>query len=314
MAGLLDTDHPAEHPADRIAADTSTGLTRTAGQRGSGAWWTRRAASTTLVGIAALYTLLPLVWLLFSLTKTLPELYGSNGFRPSSLRQVATNVADLFTQDGGIFGRWMLNTLGYSLVGATVATLLSVMAGYAFDKFDFRGRETWYALVIAGVLIPHTAIVVPLYLMLSKIQMTDTVWSVLIPVAVNPFDVYLARAYCSGAVPGELLEAARMDGAGELRTFFSVGLRMMAPAALTIFLFQFIAVWNNFFLPMVMLTNNDLFTLGQGLFTWSSAVGQNAHYTRLVVIGSAMTTVPLLLLFLPLQRRWRAGMAEGGLK
>ncbi|MDT0320062.1 carbohydrate ABC transporter permease [Streptomyces millisiae] len=278
------------------------------------AWWLRRGTATTITAIAAVYTLLPLVWLLFGVTKTLPELYGSNGFAPSAGFHVLDNVRDLFAQDGGLFGRWMLNTALYAVGGAAVATLLSVAAGYAFDKFDFRWREKWYALVIGGVLIPHTAIIVPLYLMMAEIRMTDTVWSVLLPVMVNPFGVYLARAYSSGAIPDELLEAARLDGAGELRTFFSVGLRLMAPGALTIFLFQFIAIWNNFFLPLVMITDNDLFTIGQGLFTWNSAVGQNPDYTRMVVVGSAVATIPLILLFIPLQRRWRAGLAEGGVR
>ncbi|QKV71807.1 carbohydrate ABC transporter permease [Streptomyces harbinensis] len=282
---------------------------RTTGNR-----WTGRATATTLVAIAALYTLMPLIWLLFGVTKTLPELYASNGFSPSAGFHVLGNIADLFRQDDGIFARWILNTAVYALGGAAAATLLSVAAGYAFDKFDFRGKEKWYALVIAGVLVPNTAIVVPLYLLMSNFQPTDTMWSVLIPVMVNPFGVYLARAYSSGAIPGELLEAARLDGAGELRTFFQVGLRLMAPGALTIFLIQFIGIWNNFFLPLVMITDNDLFTLGQGLFTWNSAVGQNPDYTRMVVVGSAVATLPLLALFIPLQRRWRAGMAEGSLK
>ncbi|WP_049570595.1 carbohydrate ABC transporter permease [Streptomyces sp. SBT349] len=283
-------------------------------QKQQQAWWAGRATATTLCAIAALYTLMPLIWMVFGVTKTLPELYSSNGFSPSAGMHVFDNIRDLFAQDNGRFARWILNTALYAIIGAAVATLLSVAAGYAFDKFAFRGREKWYALVIAGVLIPHTAIVVPLYLMMSEIQMTDTFWSVLIPVMVNPFGVYLARAYSSGAIPDEMLEAARIDGAGEIRTFFSVGLRMMGPGALTIFLFQFIAIWNNFFLPLVMVTDNDLFTIGQGLFTWSSAISQNPEYTRLVVVGSAVATIPLILLFIPLQRRWRAGLAEGGIK
>ncbi|RMI40001.1 carbohydrate ABC transporter permease [Streptomyces triticirhizae] len=281
---------------------------------GDRAWWMRRSFATLLCALAALYTLMPLVWLLFGVTKTLPDLYGSNGFAPSGGFHVLDNIRDLFAQDGGLYGRWLLNTAIYAFGGAAVATLLSVAAGYAFDKFEFRGREKWYGLVIAGVLVPHTAIVVPMYLMMSEIRMTDTMWSVLIPVMVNPFGVYLARAYSSGAIPNELLESARMDGASELRTFFSVGLRLMGPGALTIFLFQFIAIWNNFFLPMVMITNNDLFTLGQGLFTWNTGVGQNPDYTRMVVVGSAVATIPLILLFIPLQRRWRAGLTEGGIK
>ncbi|MEV1006960.1 carbohydrate ABC transporter permease [Streptomyces sp. NPDC049881] len=304
MTDVLTTGRPAPEATPRDSRPEQHG----------NAWWLRRSTATILCAIAAIYTLMPLVWLVFGVTKTLPELYSANGFSPSAGFHVFDNVADLFRQDDGVFARWILNTAGYALGGAAIATLLSVAAGYAFDKFQFPGREKWYAVVIAGVLIPHTAIVVPLYLMMSEIHMTDTYWSVLIPVMVNPFGVYLARAYSSGAIPDELLEAARLDGASELRTFFSVGLRLMGPGALTIFLFQFIAIWNNFFLPLVMITDNDLFTIGQGLFTWSSADGQNPDYTRMVVVGSAVATIPLILLFIPLQRRWRAGLTEGGIR
>ncbi|MDT0342451.1 carbohydrate ABC transporter permease [Streptomyces litchfieldiae] len=311
MTHLLDTERPPARPEDSRGG-RSPGRAARSGK--STPWWLSRTAATTLCAIAGVYTLLPLTWLLFAVTKTLPELYSGNGFSPSAGFHVWDNLQDLFTEDSGRFGRWMLNTAVYALGGALIATLLSVAAGYAFDKFAFRGKEKWYALVIAGVLVPHTAIVIPLYLMMANLQMTDTMWSVLIPVAVNPFGVYLARAYSAGAIPGELLEAARIDGAGEVRTFFAVGLKMMAPGAVTIFLIQFIAIWNNFFLPMVMITDNDLFSVAQGLFTWNSAVSQNPEYTRLVVVGSAVTTIPLLLLFIPLQRRWRAGLAEGGLR
>ncbi|MGP3972305.1 carbohydrate ABC transporter permease [Streptomyces sp. 6N223] len=303
---------PARTPARR--GRPAGPAPRAAGTGGGMPWWLRRSTTTVLCALAGVYTLLPLTWLLFAVTKTLPELYSGNGFSPSAGFHVVDNLRDLFAEDDGVFGRWLLNTAVYAVGGALVATLLSVAAGYAFDKFTFRGKEKWYAVVIAGVLVPHTAIVVPLYLMMSNLQMTDTIWSVLIPVMVNPFGVYLARAYSSGAISSELLEAARIDGAGEVRTFFSVGLRMMAPGAVTIFLVQFIAIWNNFLLPMVMITDNDLFSVAQGLFTWNSAVSQNPEYTRLVVVGSAVTTLPLLLLFIPLQRWWRTGLAEGGLK
>jgi multiple sugar transport system permease protein len=311
MTDLLDAERPSARPEKSSGGEPA----KPAAHTGGGApFWLRRSAATTLCAIAGIYTLLPLTWLIFAVTKTLPELYSGNGFSPSTGFHVVDNLRDLFAQDGGRFGRWLLNTTVYAIGGAFLATLLSVAAGYAFDKFAFRGKEKWYALVIAGVLVPHTAIVIPLYLMMANLQMTDTMWSVLIPVTVSPFGVYLARAYSAGAIPGELLEAARIDGAGELRTFFSVGLRLMAPGALTIFLIQFIGIWNNFFLPMVMITDNDLFSVAQGLFTWNSAVNQDPEYTRLVVVGSAVTTVPLLLLFIPLQRYWRIGLAEGGLK
>ncbi|MFC1443755.1 carbohydrate ABC transporter permease [Streptacidiphilus sp. N1-10] len=272
-----------------------------------------RGLNLGVCAVAGLYTLLPLVWLLFAITKTLPDLYGSNGFAPSGFHLWA-NLRDLFAQDGGVYPRWLLNSVLYAGAGAGLGTLASVMAGYTFAKYRFPGREKLYGLVVAGVLVPGTALAVPLYLLFSGVHLTNTVWSVLIPVAANPFGVYLARVYAAGSIPDELLEAARVDGAGELRTFFTVGLRLMGPGALTIFLMQFVSIWNNFFLPLVMLTDSRLFTTSLGLFTWNSSTSQNPDYLRMVVVGSAVSVVPLLILFLTLQRWWRRGLAEGGLR
>jgi multiple sugar transport system permease protein len=158
-----------------------------------------------------------------------------------------TNLVNVVTYNGGIFGRWALNSVLYSGVGAVVATICSLAAGYCLSKFTFRGREVWFNIILAGVMIPGTALALPLFLLMSQVGLVNTYWSVLLPSLVSPFGVYLGRIYAQAAVPDSLLEASRLDGAGEFRIFFTLVLRLMMPAAVTIFLFQFIGIWNNFF-------------------------------------------------------------------
>ena len=139
-------------------------------------------------------------------------------------------------------------------------------------------------------------------------------WAVFLPSIVSPFGVYLARIYAASSVPDELLEAARLDGSNEVRTFFTVATRLMAPALVTIFLFQFVAIWNNFFLPLIMLRDASLFPVTLGLYSWNSAIGQNPELRSFVIIGAFVSIVPLIIAFLSLQRFWSGGLAAGSIK
>ncbi|MFI6602117.1 carbohydrate ABC transporter permease [Nonomuraea sp. NPDC050536] len=275
--------------------------------------WMSRAAVNGLLIVATLYTLLPLTWLLFSSTKSLTDLYSTNGFAFGEFN-LFTNVRNVLAESGGIFFRWYGNSLLYAGMGASVSALVSVMCGYAFDKYDWLGKEKLFGLVLLGVLVPTTATAIPLYLLASKIGMVNTFWSVFVPVLVHPFGVYLARVLSSGYVPGEVLEAARSDGAGEIRTFVRVALPMLLPAFVTIFLFQFTAIWNNFFLPLVMLNDQHLYPLSLGLFTWEKQGNAFPEFHSLVITGSLLSVVPLLLVFVSLQRFWKAGMTAGSVK
>ncbi|NED89792.1 carbohydrate ABC transporter permease, partial [Streptomyces sp. SID11233] len=144
-----------------------------------------------------------------------------------------------------VYFRWYLNSLLYAGVGAALCAFVCVAAGYTFHVYRFPAKEKLFGLVLLGVLVPTTALALPMYLLASKVGVVNTFWAVFLPSLVNPFGVYLARVFCGGYVPGEVLEASRMDGAGELRTFWSIGLRMVMPGFVTIFLFQFTAIWNN---------------------------------------------------------------------
>lgn len=272
-----------------------------------------RGAVNVLLIIATVYTLMPLTWLVFAATKSLPDLYASPGFAFAGFN-LGENVSALTAESDGIYFRWYLNSILYAGGGAALGALISVACGYAFDKYQWTGKEKVFGLVLLGVLVPTTATALPLYLLASKVGVVNTFWAVFIPALVNPFGVYLARVLSSGYVPGEVLEAARSDGAGEVRTFASVALPMLTPAYVTIFLFQFTGIWNNFFLPLVMLSDQHLFPLSLGLYSWNTQVTSFPEYGTLVITGSLLSVVPLLLVFVFLQRFWRAGMTAGSVK
>jgi multiple sugar transport system permease protein len=163
------------------------------------------------------------------------------------------------------------------------------------------------------VLVPPTTLALPLYLLMSKVNITNTYWAVLLPSLLNPVGVYLARVFATASVPNELIDAARVDGAGELRTFAQIALPLLGPGMVTIFLFQFVAIWNNFFLPFVVLSDPNLYPVNVGLASWNFDPAAHELLFNLIVTGSLLAVAPLIALFLFLQRYWRAGLAFGGL-
>ncbi|WP_407361050.1 carbohydrate ABC transporter permease [Microbacterium sp. LBN7] len=271
-----------------------------------------KVAVNGLLILGSAYMVLPLLWLVFAATKNAGELYSGDAFAFGS--DLVANMQRLLGQDDGIFLRWLGNSILYAGVGAVLGGFVSLMAGYAFDKFEFRGKRGLYASVLVGVLIPNTATVIPLYLLAASIGLTNTIWAVLIPTLCNPFSVYLARVFSSGYLPAETLEAARVDGAGPIRSFLQVGLPMLVPGFVTIALFQFVGIWNNFMLPLIMLQNRDLFPSSVGIALWQSQVQQNPEFATLVIAGSFISVLPLIIAFVMLQRFWRAGLSAGSVK
>ncbi len=274
--------------------------------------WSYASVNGLLI-IGSLYMLFPTLWLVFSSTKSLTELYTTPAFSFAQMN-LAENVHNVLTAENGIFIRWMGMAFLYAGVGALVGGLISVMAGYAFDKYDFKGKKYWLALVMSGVLIPNTATVIPLYMLASKVGLSNTVWAVLIPVLCNPFGVYLARTFSQGYVPNETLEAARVDGAGTIRTFARVALPMMVPGYVTIGLFQFVGIWNNFMLPLIMLQNRNLVPVSLGMSFWQGYTKTTPAFTPMVITGSLLSVIPLLIAFIALQRFWKAGLTAGSVK
>jgi multiple sugar transport system permease protein len=266
-----------------------------------------------LLAAFALYFLLPVYWLVVAATKSTGDLFGTFGLwfaRPRLL----DNLGRVLTHDDGIYLRWMLNSVLYAGAGAAVATLFAAMAGYALAKYRFPGRAALFNVILAGVLIPGTALALPLFLMFSKIGLANTYWAVLLPSVVSPFGVYLCRMYAATTVPDELLESARIDGAGERRIFTTLVLRIMSPALVTIFLFQFVGIWNNYFLPLVMLSDPKLYPITLGLTSWQSFADRQPELYQLTIGGAFLSVLPLMAAIVVLQRFWRGGLTEGSLK
>ena len=276
--------------------------------------WASQAVVTGVLVLAAGYFLLPIVWVLVSATKSPGQLFSSFGLWFTDSPQLLENLQRLFTQDDGIFTLWVLNSLLYSGVGALVAMVLSGAAGYAFAKYPFWGREALFSMVLGGVLVPATVIALPLYFLLNIVGLTGSYWAVLLPSMVSPFGVYLGRIYANSGVPDEIIEAARLDGAGDVRIFTSIAARMMAPALVTIFLFQFVTIWNNYLLPLVMLNQTRTFPVTLGLTLWNSQTQRDPYFYTLVVTGSAVSVVLLVLVMISLQRFWRANLTAGATK
>lgn len=275
---------------------------------------TSRVLTTVLSIVVGIYFLLPIIWVAIASTKNSTDLFGTFGLWFSDQPQFVENVVSLVTYNDGIYFRWMLNSAVYAGVGAAVATIIATAAGYAFAKFSFRASNLMFGIVLGGVLVPGTALALPLYLMASQMGLANTMWSVLIPSLLCPFGVYLSRVYAASAVPDELLEAARIDGAGEAMIFWRVALRMMTPALVTIFLFQFVSIWNNYLLSLVMLANDELYPLTLGLSTWFQYADREPILYTLTVVGSFVAIIPLAIVILSLQGFWRSGLTEGGVK
>ena len=272
-----------------------------------------RSAAMLVMLICAFYFLVPIWWLFVASTKDRSQFTTTNPLWFGDFN-LFENIANLATYRDGVFFRWMLNSILYAGAGALLATLFATMAGYAIAKYAFRGREAAFNIILGGVLVPATALALPLFLLFSQIGATNTFWSVFLPSLVSPFGVYLARIYASSSVPDEIIEAARIDGAGEVRTFFTVATRLMAPAMVTIFLFQFVSIWNNFFLPLIMLRDEELFPVTMGLYVWNTQVSQIPEIRAYVIVGALLSIIPLIIAFLGLQRFWRNGLGAGGLK
>lgn len=271
---------------------------------------------TIIMALLAGYALLPLFWLVVNSTKTQRDLFSTFGLWFSGDFALWDNIVQTLTYDDGVFLRWFGNTLLYVVVGAGGATFLATLGGYALAKFDFPGKRAVFAVVLGAVAVPGAALAVPTFLMFSQMGLTNTPWSIILPSLISPFGLFLVWAFAVDAVPTEILEAARIDGAGEFRTFFTISARLLAPGFVTVLLFTIVATWNNYFLPLIMLSESTWYPLTVGLNAWNAqaaTAGGEAIY-NLVITGSLLTIVPIIVAFLFLQRYWQSGLAAGSVK
>jgi multiple sugar transport system permease protein len=279
-----------------------------------------RVPLSIVLGLLMIYFLIPFWWLIVNSSKTSSGLFGggSSLWFADDINYIG-NFIDLFTYSGGIYGRWLANSAFYAIAGGIGATVLAVLAGYGLAKFRFFGRRATFAILLGSVMVPTTALVIPTFVLFAQIGWTNTVWAVIFPTLLNPFGVYLMNVYARDAVPDELLDAARVDGAGEFRTFLQVALPLLRPAIVTVLLLSVVASWNNYFLPLVMLSDNRLFPVTVGIGVWQStastygAAGGQSLWS-IIVLGSLVSVIPLIIAFLTLQRYWQGGLSIGSLK
>lgn len=271
-----------------------------------------RVIPTIVLLIGAIYTLIPIFWVITASTKSQGELFSTFSFAPGT--GLWSNLVDLSTYQGGVYWKWALNSIVYAGGGALLSTLVSAAAGYALARYNFRGRAVVFNVLFAGVMLPQITLAIPQYFLMAEIGLANTYWAVLLPSIINPFGIYLATIYAQASVPQDTVEAARLDGANEFRIFRSLALPMMVPGLVTVFMLQFVGIWNNFLLPFIMLSDENLFPLTTGLYLLlNRGTGTPALYT-LAITGALLAIIPLALLMLFLQRFWRLDLISGSLK
>jgi multiple sugar transport system permease protein len=263
------------------------------------------------------YFMIPLAWLVIASTKNNADLFSTFGFWFSHHFNLFTNIHAVFAYSNGVFLRWMLNSLIYALVSAAGASFLATAAGYGFAKYQFPARGLLQGVVIGAIAVPTTALAIPTYLLFSKIGIVNTPWAIILPSLINPIGVFLMRVYASDAIPDSLIESGRLDGASDISIFLRIGLRMLVPGLITVFLFSLVSTWNNYFLPLVMLNNPKLYPITVGLAqlnaTANNGGGSQALFS-VVVTGSLLSIIPLIAAFLLLQRFWQSGLSAGAVK
>lgn len=270
------------------------------------------------LGAMVVYFLIPFWWIVVASSKDAQALFGGgSALWFSENPDYFGNLVALFTFDNGIYLRWLTNSTIYALSGGVGATILAVLAGYGFAKFAFWGRRFSFSLLLGAVMVPQTALVIPTFILLSNMGLTNTMWAVILPSLLNPFGVYLMYVYAKDAIPDELLDAARVDGAGEFRTFIQVALPILRPAVVTVLLVSIVATWNNYFLPLAMLSDPKLYPVTVGIGVWQGLASSNnggGSIWSIIIIGALVSVIPLAISFLALQRYWQGGLTIGSIK
>jgi multiple sugar transport system permease protein len=285
------------------------------------AQWIGRALVAIILLVFAAFFILPIVWLLLAPTKTNTELLLSGPFSFGSLDQLGANWNELFAFGSGVFATWIGNSAYYSFAALAITLLVSIPAGYALALVEFGGRRLLLVTTLIVMLIPNTALVLPIFLELSAARLIGNPLAVILPFSFFPFGVYLTYIYFSTAVSRDLLNAARIDGAGELRVFAQVALPLATPVIALVGFFSFVANWNNYFLPFLGVGGEKV-PVQVGLANLLSNVPAfNPTTASSIVIqlptlalATLLSVAPILLIFLFAQRFLVEGMTAGGTK
>lgn len=268
-----------------------------------------------VLAAAAILVLAPLAWLVVSALKTNEDFFSwiflplRESGAPAWERLTFHHFQRLFGDLG--FGRAMLNSVFLSSTTAVVATLCCAMGGFALARYEFRGKGLITALVLSVLIVPATLLLAPTYQVLYRMNLLDSFAAVILPAAAPAFGIFLFRQASLGSVPVQLLEAARIDGAGELRLFFSIALPLLRPMVGTFLLITFLGTWNNFLMPQIVLQQPDKFPLATAIAQLRGVYYQDYG---LIMAGTLVSVIPVLTLFLMLQREFISGLTAGAVK
>lgn len=272
--------------------------------------------------MAILYFGVPIIWLMFAPTKTNNELQFLSPLAFGNFEQVAIAAENLFGYEDGIIWTWAANSLWYTLLSLVISLAVTVPAGYALAKFKFPGSRAILFITLLTMIVPSAALILPLYLEMSAFRLTNTPWAVILPHTFYPFGVYLIYLYAKTSIPDSIIEAARIDGCSEFGILMKIFVPLALPAIAMVAFFNFVASWNSFFLPFIMLNNQEYATLQTGLQILVSSTGAIGGGNQSIIpvkapevaLAAIISILPILMVFLFAQRHLVAGQTAGAEK
>jgi multiple sugar transport system permease protein len=268
---------------------------------------TQRIILYTLLITGAILSLVPIIWMV---SASLMPTGEASTFPPRLFPSTVTfsHYYDLFTRLS--LGRYLFNSAFIAIVVTGLSLIINAMAGYAFAKLRFRGRDQVFRTLSAALVLPVQVSMLPLFLLLKNMGLVNTYWGVIIPGLASIFGIFLIRQYAI-SIPDEMLDAARVDGASEMRIFWSIVIPGILPILATLAIWTFLATWNDFMWPLIVLSDESHYTLPVAL---ANLAGEHVQDTELMMAGSVITVIPVMLVFLFLQRYYIQGVMAGSVK
>jgi multiple sugar transport system permease protein len=282
-------------------------------------------ARMAILAVFAIFFIAPVLWLILAPTKSDHALITSSPFSFGSFHNVAQAWNHLDAYSDHLYRRWIANTLIYSLSATAITLAISIPAGYGLALGKFPGRKLILTLTLVVMIMPAAALVLPIFLELNALHLIGSVFSVILPFSFFPFGIYLAYIYYATSIPSELLDAARVDGCGEWLTFRRVALPLAKPVVALVFFFSFVANWNNFFLPYVVLADSNQYPITVGLSnllastpSFNPAVGGGGQSVNIfkpeLALATLLAVIPVAIVFLLSQRALVRGTLGGAVK
>jgi ABC-type glycerol-3-phosphate transport system permease component len=258
----------------------------------------------------ALITVLPLAWMVYSSFKTTGEIFRYPPWLPPEIWSF-DNYTNLFA--GWAFPTWYRNSVAYALIQTLMTLFFCSLAGFAFAKYTFRGKNILFAILISSTLIPFQLILIPLFIEISRIGWTDTAYAMIIPWVAPAFGIFLMRQFAL-YIPSELMESARIDGASEFRTYWQIVLPLLQPGLIALGIFTFLSSWNSYLWPLMVLRSNNTMVLTVGIASMQAQAAGSATPYGEIMAAATLMSLPVIVLFVFVQRYFIAGLTAGSVK